>query len=109
MNMEENRSLYWKQFKIWIAGLLVSSPTTVILGYTTRKMNPDMTLPLLVAVLFSPLVVTSIYGLNHGFCAAYRYGFVYRGDKARFWNAILLVCYAGIICLVAVFGRREFN
>ena len=68
-----------------------------------------MTLPLLVAVLFSPLVAVSIYGLNHGFCVAYRYGFVYRDKKAKFWNTIPLVCYAGIIVLAAVFGGKELK
>ena len=97
--MEENRKLYWKYFKVWIVGILISFPVTVTFGYVTKEMHSNMTLPLSLTILFFPLVIVSFYGFRHGFCPAYRYGFVYRGRKARFWNTVPLIYYCGIILL----------
>lgn len=106
--MEENKSLYWRHFRIWIFGIMISFPIAGIIGYLFREKDPNFLIPIVIATLSLPLVFHGIYGFNHGFCMSWRYGYVHRGKIAKLWNAIDLVLYVGIVLLVIVIGGREF-
>ena len=107
--MEENKFLYWKHFKIWILGILISFPLSGIFGYLFRGKDANLIIPMLTAILFVPLVFHGIYGLSHGFCMSWRYGYILRGSMAKLWNMIDLVLYVGVVLLVFVIGAGKFN
>jgi succinate dehydrogenase/fumarate reductase cytochrome b subunit len=106
--MEENKSLYWKHFKIWISGIMISFPIAGIFGYLFRAKDPNFVIPISIAILSFPLVFHGIYGLTRGFCMSWRYGYVHRGKMAKIWNTIDLVLYVGVVLLVILIGGKEF-
>ena len=107
--MEENKILYWKHFKIWIFGILISFPIASSLGYLFNKNDPDLIIPILMAILFSPVLFHGVYGLRHGYSMSRRYGYIHRGKTALFWNAFGLVLYIGFVLLVIVIGGGKFR
>lgn len=107
--MEEDKVLYWKHFKIWILGILISFPITGILGYLFKENDPDLIIPILIAIFFLPLVFHSVYGIRHGYCMSRRYGYIHRGKIAKFWNVFDLILYIGVVLLVIVVGGGKFS
>ncbi len=99
--MENNKHLYWKHFKMWIIGILISFPITATLGYLSKEINSKFITPVLAAILFFPVVVISLYGFTHNFCASYKYGYIYRGKKAKISNTFALICYGGMVLMSA--------
>jgi hypothetical protein len=103
--MEENRSLYWKHFKIWIFGLLFSFPISGAFGFLFRDKDPDFIIPISIAILCFPFVLHGYYGLGHGFSMSWRYGYIHRGTTAKIWNMIDLGLYVGVVLLITVIVR----
>lgn len=100
--MEEDRSRYWKQFKVWIFGIIISFPTAGVLGYLFRDRDENLMLPILAGILFLPLIFMGLYGLRHGYCMSYRYGYIYTRSTSVTWNIILIILYFGILLLTSV-------
>jgi succinate dehydrogenase/fumarate reductase cytochrome b subunit len=105
--MEKDQFLYWKHFKIWIFGTLFSFPISGIFGYLFRVKDRNLMIPILVGILFLPIVFHGAYGLRHGYCMSYRYGYIHRGAVATFGNIFDLILYIGIILVTIIMGGRN--
>jgi succinate dehydrogenase/fumarate reductase cytochrome b subunit len=66
-----------------------------------------MMIPILIAILFLPMVFHGTYGLRHGYCMSYRYGYIHRGAVAMLWNIIDLILYIGIILVTIVMSGEH--
>lgn len=98
--MKKDSKLYWIYSKIWIFGIAASFPITSIFAYTLREISSDLIVPFSVGILFSPLIVMSIYGLKNGYFPSHRIGYITTGLHSRNMNLFLIVLYVGVLCLV---------
>ena len=101
--MEEARSRYLKQFKVWTFGIIISFLTAGLFGYLFRDKDKDLMIPIVTGILFLPLIFTGLYGLRHGYCLSCRYGYVYTRSMSVTWNIILIILYFGIVWLTTIF------
>ncbi len=99
--MEKDKALYWKHYRIWIFGLLVSFPLEGLSGYLLNDRNPEWVVPVTVAILFFPLVLSGVHGLRHGYSMSGRYGWIWRGRPAVYSNIATLILYLAIAaCMI---------
>lgn len=99
--MEEDKARYWKLFRVWIYGLLVSFPTSGLLSYLLRDRNPSWVIPVIVAILFSPLVLLGAYGIKYRVCMSGPYGYIHRGTPAVIGNLCFIALYVAILILIS--------
>ena len=95
--MEKHKALYWRHYRIWIFGLLVSFPLAGLSGYLLNDQNPEWVVPLGAAILFFPFVVFGVHGLRYGYSMGWRYGWIWRGRPAVYSNIATLILYLAIV------------
>jgi len=105
--MVQDKLLYWAYFKVWIYGIIVSFPLCGLFGYLFRNSDPNWVLPIALSILFSPLVLCGIYGIKRGYSMSYKYGHIYRGNQAIFWNLFSLVLYILVLIYVISIGGEN--
>lgn len=105
--MEKDSKLYWKHYRVWIYGVSVSFPISGLLVYVLNDKNPDWVVPVAIAILAFPLIPFGAYGLRHGYCGTWRYGWIYRGSLAVYLNSVPLILYVGIVAGVILIGGRN--
>ena len=62
---ENAKTLWWKHFRIWIIGVLISIPAASIFGIAFNDQNPSWVVPSAIAILFLPLVFVGVHAINH--------------------------------------------
>jgi hypothetical protein len=105
--MEKNNALYWKYLHKWMYGGLLSFLISGLLGLSLRNSNLDWVIPVVVAILFFPLIIMARYGLKHNYYPSWRYGYIIRGKSAIAWNIFVFVIYALLIIFAALYGQVQ--
>ena len=98
--MERNRELYQRLGKIWIFSIFVCVVIASITGYTLSDMRPNLLVPLIVGIVFLPLIVIGTYGLRRGYSAGHWWNHIYKGGVARLVNSLWIVMYILIMIIL---------
>jgi uncharacterized membrane protein YfcA len=61
----KNKTLWRKQFRIWLFGMLISFPAGSIFAITFNDQNPRWVVPIVVAILALPLVFFGAHTIKH--------------------------------------------
>ena len=105
--MEQNKSLYWAHFKIWIYGVIISFIICGLFINFFRSSDPNWFLPIALAILFFPLVLCGIYGIKNGFYMSWKYGHIYRGNQALLWSLCSIALYVVVLMCVILIGGEN--
>ena len=105
--MVQDKPLYWTYFKVWIYGIVISFPLCGLVSYLFRSSDPNWVLPIALSILFYPFVLCGIYGIKQGYCMCYKYGHIYRGNNALFWNLLFIILYIfALIFFISIGGEN---
>ena len=101
---EKDTHLYWLHFAVWICAIPPAVFLSALFYVLFGNRDPQWVMPVLLAILCSPLVVLGMYGIIKGYCASWRYGYIYRGTKALVWNIYPIIIYVAILVVVLIVG-----
>ena len=105
MAAEKNKTLWWKHFRIWIIGILISFPAASIFGVAYNDQNPSWVIPIAIAILFLPLVFFGVHAIKYRYSM---YGGIYsivRGKMAVILGVINIALYMAVVVSFPLYIR----
>ncbi len=103
MAKEINKSLWWRHFRIWIFGILISFPAASVFGVAFNDQNPNWVMPIAIAILAFPLVLVGAHSFKHRYSM---YGGLYqiiRGKPAVAVGIFCIALYVAVVALAALY------
>ncbi len=100
---QKNSRFYWKHFGIWAVGIVISFLATIptIMVLAALGMTEEEGSPVVMAVLFLPLVVFGAYGMKKRRFMSYFPNYVYTGKTAVIWGMATIMLYPLVVLFFA--------
>ena len=105
MSVEQNKTLWWKHFRIWLFGIVISFPAASIFGVTFNDRNPSWVVPIAIAILALPLVFFGAHAIGRRYSM---YGGIYsivRGRMAVLLGIFYIAIYVAVVVSFPLYIR----
>ena len=97
INIAYNRKLYLRYMLVWAFSIAICFMVSASILFLSGRASSTLDFSLIIALVFMPLVVTSIYGFYRGYSITHNYGHICYGRRAVITNSFLMALYIIIV------------
>jgi len=93
LEMIQDKQLYWKYWKVWIFGGIISFTASSLIGYLLNNSDPNLIVPITLTIFLFPILLCGILGIRWGYFPSRKIGHIHHGNKAIMFNGLFIFLY----------------